>query len=637
ASLFLLSCAVFLLPAMVKKIAFIGLLACLPAGLNGWLYAQNEHVYRAWGKTIGKAQTDRDFLIYDATCVDNKLFIVGKAESGTGFELKQGENTYFHAKDSTTDAFLACYSLDGELLWSTYLPALEEGYYNAFSTTSMSTPDSSILVVVNVYAIQNNIEETKALIPACVGSISGFEFDLKGTLLYSNQFFPVNIAKSYFPPRLFKGIYQNDTKRFYFQGISIDSNPDYTFSSYTFSSRIWFRREDNLLTVANTGFAQENYPNSYNASYFVSSRLTEGSTGGFYNSISLLYDKQTEQRIWKCTREPGGLQSTDSFFVEDIYCRGVDLRDIPPIREIWKSFTQSNLNYYANPIVTRINGNLSIFPGTVQNIHAYNGKFIVQGIHCRNYDNGFFKKDGVPYTYSHDTLHKILWQSSFYQDRNNAYTAVPYLLLYDSSAFFPNKHSHDYQTPLWGSYLNIDWFYEDFFHVTDRNQSKDVYQPYEPILCSSGDRVFLIGNAKSIGTDLIDNLPMTEEVLHHHGVVLAFSISDCPPEATAFQDVRFLCPDDSVELKLAPDYAGFKFRFDPAYLDNGSITLNADSTRAWVRKEGAFAATLDGSSLGCPNVTVDTVRISFSPYPEPVSALNPDSTVAACAAVGTVL
>ena len=602
------------------------------------IQAQNISVQHLWGKSIGKAQTDRDFLIYDATCFDNKLFIVGKAESGTGFELKQGENTYFQAKDDYTDAFLACMSLDGETLWSTYLPALEEGYYNAFSTTSMSTPDSSILVVVNVYAIQNNIEETKALIPACVGSISCFEFDLKGTLLYSNQFFPVNIAKSYFPPRLFKGIYQNDTKRFYFQGISIDSNPDYTFSS-----RIWFRREDNLLTVANTGFAQENYPNSYNASYFVSSRLTEGSTVGFYNSISLLYDKQTEQRIWKCTREPGGLQSTDSFFVEDIYCRGVDLIGIPPIQERWESLTQSNLNYYADPTVTRVYGNQSIFPGTVQNIHAYNGKFIVQGIHCRNYNNGFFKKDGEPYTYSHDTTHLIPKTGGFYQNRNNSHTAVPYLILYDSATLFGTNVSeedsrvYDYQTPLWGSYLNMDWFYEDFFHVTARNQSKDVYQPYEPILCSSGDRVFLIGNAKSIGADLIDNLPMTEEVLHHQGVVLAFSISDCPPEATAFQNVRFLCPDDSVKLKLASDYAGFKFRFDPAFLADGSIALNADSTRAWAKKEGLFAATLDGSSLGCPDVTVDTVQIALSPYPEPVSALNPDSTMAACAAVGTVL
>ena len=111
------------------------------------LSAQNISVHHQWGKAIGKAQTDRDFLIYDATCFDNKLFIVGKAESGTGFELKQGENTYFYAKDSTTDAFLACYSLDGELLWSTYLPALEEGYYNAFASTVEYTQYKTILKI----------------------------------------------------------------------------------------------------------------------------------------------------------------------------------------------------------------------------------------------------------------------------------------------------------------------------------------------------------------------------------------------------------------------------------------------------------------------------------------------------------
>ncbi|MDE5608970.1 MAG: hypothetical protein K2I66_01130, partial [Bacteroidales bacterium] len=184
----------------------------------------------------------------------------------------------------------------------------------------------------------------------------------------------------------------------------------------------------------------------------------------------------------------------------------------------------------------------------------------------------------------------------------------------------------------------MDWLYEDFFHVTDSAQWKDIYQPYEAVLLSpNDDRFFLIGNAKRIGNDLIDNLPMTEEIFHHQGVVLAFSVSDCPSEKTAFQDVRFLCPDDSVELKLAPDYAGFKFRFDPAFLEDGSIVLNADSSRAWAKKEGIFVATLDGSSLGCPDVSVDTVRISFSPYPEPVSALNPDSTIAACAAAGIVL
>ncbi|MDE5762633.1 MAG: gliding motility-associated C-terminal domain-containing protein, partial [Bacteroidales bacterium] len=61
------------------------------------------------------------------------------------------------------------------------------------------------------------------------------------------------------------------------------------------------------------------------------------------------------------------------------------------------------------------------------------------------------------------------------------------------------------------------------------------------------------------------------------------------------------------------------------------------SSRAWAKKEGTFAATLDGSAFDCPDVSVDSVRISLSPYPEPVSALNPDTTIAACAAAGVVL
>ncbi|MCM1042260.1 MAG: hypothetical protein NC396_07540, partial [Bacteroides sp.] len=269
----------------------------------------------------------------------------------------------------------------------------------------------------------------------------------------------------------------------------------------------------------------------------------------------------------------------------------------------------------------------------------------MQGIHCSNYYNGFFSKEGQPYAYSHDKSHPIPEDSnSFYQSRNYNHTTVPYLLLYDSATFFaeillpdipdneelPTHEPGDFGAPLWGSYLNADWFYEDIFHVADSGHREDIYQPYEPILCSYGDRFFLIGNARTISLDLIDNAAMTEELNHHQGVILAFSMG-CPAENTAFQDVRFLCPDDSVELKVSPEYAGFKFRIKEEWLNNNSIVLNADSTRAWAKQEGRYVTVLDGSSIGCPDVQVDTVQISLSEYPEPVSAL-PDTAVSCAAA-----
>ena len=168
---------------MLRKILLIGLWACLLTGSWTILSAQSMNVTRSWGRVLGKAHTDRDFLIYDAVCANNKLFIVGKAESGTGFELKQGENTYFQTKDDYTDAFLACMSLDGELLWSTYLPALDSGYYNAFASTVEYTENNTIIVFGNAYKLQGDLATTKELIPKCSGYIFEFEF-LTGSVFY---------------------------------------------------------------------------------------------------------------------------------------------------------------------------------------------------------------------------------------------------------------------------------------------------------------------------------------------------------------------------------------------------------------------------------------------------------------------
>ncbi|MCM1042532.1 MAG: hypothetical protein NC396_08935, partial [Bacteroides sp.] len=598
------------------------------------LSAQTESVYRAWGKSIGKAQTDRDFLIYDALCPknDTSIYIVGKAENEYSFELKQGENTYFHEKDSTSDAFLACYSLDGELLWSTYLPVLDAGYYNAFATTVMQSSDSSILVVVNSYAVQGNLEKTKQLIPGCTGGIDCFEINFNGKLLRSKSFASgPGVFSPDFLPRLFKGFF-DESGMFYLSGICYWNSLNNGIYTYSLARTIRFRWNEKDWTSSIVVFIQPDYNSLSVASYHVSSSLNKQLWDlGLYNTLSLLGSRYGEKQ-WKCTREPGGMQSTDTFFMEEMYSRGIDLLGTPALRERWTSVNQARNYaipyYYADPTATINNQGQSIYPGTVQNAHSFNGKFLVQGIHCRNYDNRFFKKDGKPYAYSHETEHLIPQQKGFYQSRNNGHTTVPYLLLYDSATFFgtiaSNEDSrlYDFQPPLWGSYLNADWFYEDFFHVTDSAYPKDIYQPYEPILCSSGNRFFLIGNARNIDPYLIDNPTILEEY-HHQGVILAFSMG-CPAEKTTFQDVRFLCPGDSVELKVSPEYAGFKFQFEDEMLDNGSVVLNADSTRAWAKQEGSYVAVLDGSSLGCPDARTDTVQISLSPYPEPVSGM-PDT------------
>ncbi|MDE5574643.1 MAG: hypothetical protein K2I87_02895, partial [Bacteroidales bacterium] len=634
--------------------------------------AQNINVQHLWGKSIGKAQNDRDFLIYDAVFQPYyrdslpMIYIGGKAESGTGFELKQGENTYFHAKDDYTDAFISCLSTEGELLWSTYLPALEDGYYNAFATIVRAIgigSENYLLVMVNSYAIQGSIEKTKSLIPACQGKLNCYVFSLDGKLLNSKSFSSKPYS-SFSPNPDYLPLLHKMTKSiegilgttFYFSGITYFNTYNDTAFVHSMASSVWLDLNDNFFNHDVKWFFQNGYATDYNASALASilpmpQTIPQTFPFGCYNAFSLLRTPSTGERAWKCTREPGGLRTEDKFSEEILYSSGQGGYSDPVFRERWKSVMQEKLQYYADPINTYIHWedemgfgwggdtihNYSILPGTVQNMDFCKGGYLVQGVHCINYNNGFFKKDGKPYAYSHDTLHKIPHLRGFYQERNKAYATVPYLLVYDHHDFHEGQNNYDYKTPLWGSYLNADWMYEDFFHVTDSAQRKDIYQPYEPVLCSYDNLFFLIGNAKSIGTDLVGNLPMTEEVLHHQGVVLAFSISDCPPETTAFENVRFLCPDDSVELKLSPDYTGFKFRFEPAFLADSSIALNADSTRAWAKKEGLFAATLDGSSLGCPDAAVDTVRISLSPYPEPVSALNPDSTVAACAAVGTVL
>ncbi|MCM1531345.1 MAG: gliding motility-associated C-terminal domain-containing protein [Ruminococcus flavefaciens] len=627
------------------------------------LSAQPESVYRAWGKAIGKAQTDRDFLIYDASCFDNKLFIVGKAEDGTSFELKRGENSYFHEKDEYTDAFLACYSLEGELQWSTYLPTLEEGYYNAFATTIHCRKDNTIIVIGNTYQIQGSIGRTKDLVPYTPGRLFFFEFNLNGSLRNSNSFeiqSDVDPAplKNYPPkvtsivdsvlveedPPVFSSLLGGFTIGDYFQ-TTVNKNPQYVYSHPFFA----------FFPQQNDPFIEYSYFlfYSWGDDRYVSTidMLTPNGWGFVeqkkYGEKDVLFLGYLMPNTSKEIPQDNAAKESDTTYDMYLCAKGIDRLTDVQIMEGWNIATSAYPNhddfeYYGAPLATFNINAINLFPGTVQNIHAYKGKFLVQGIHCSNYYNGFFSKEGQPYAYSHDKSHTIpKYSNSFYQSRNYNHTTVPYLLLYDSATFFgtppmpvpgEDKTAKDYvgyDSPCWGSYLNADWYYEDIFHVTDSGHKKDIYQPYEPILCSYGDKFFLIGNVRNIDLYLIDN-PTILEVNHHQGVILAFNVG-CPAEQTAFQDVRFLCPDDSVELKLAPEYAGFRFRFEEDWFNNGSIVLNADSTHAWVKKEGLYHAILDGSALGCPDARTDTVQISLSLYPEPVPGM-PDTAVS-CAAL----
>ncbi|MDE6694959.1 MAG: hypothetical protein K2J57_03915, partial [Bacteroidales bacterium] len=439
-------------------VAWVAIFLCLASSLS----AQNVNVRRIWGKTIGKAHTDRDFLIYDAFCnrlyVDSfpKIYIVGKAESGTDLELKQGKNTYFHAKDSTTDAFISCLSPEGELLWSTYLPALEEGYYNAFaSLITLNGADHTLLVVVNSYALQGSIEKTKSLIPACQGHLNCFVFSFDGKLLSLKSFTPENHNFRYIPRLCKGGKYLDDSTSFYFSGISYSNKYNGSTFVFSISSSVSLDLKNGTLSHMDIQFAQNDYSTIYHASTHVSLKSASNKYPlGYYNTFSLLRShSQSSIGEWKCTREPGGLQYGDRFSEEILYSPGFEGVDQPIFRERWQSVTQTNLQYYANPIDTYIDWEewgdaihkYSIFPGTVQNIEHCKRGYLVQGIHCLDYDNGFFKKDGNPYTYSHDTLHKIPRGRGFYQERNKDYKASPYLLIYEGQDLAIGQNNYDYK------------------------------------------------------------------------------------------------------------------------------------------------------------------------------------------------
>ena len=626
---------------MVKKIAFIGLLVCLLAGWGFNLYAQNEHVYRMWGTVFGKADTPDDFLIYDATIPDfdtTRIYIAGLARNGNAFPLQEKKETFFYKKDSTTDAFLACFSIYGELLWSTWLPPAQIGYINGFASCVRSVSDTTIIVVCNDYEYQADtipLEDFQKKIPIAGGKLHLLEFHKDGKLLREKAF---TTTPSVIPPRIFDiFLSETDTNTplklagHYLYSHSV-TPPSFSISDggwYSLSLD-WTEQTIHTPTLRSSNAGSANYSAAYylrsstvlvnyihfgnmNQSFAISQNVGQGELNvGFYGRGYII----APQKILA----PAARYDLQSHFAESWKIHNEDTGD--------------GFQYYASPSYnfwnidfSQIGHNPSSLSGTVQNTQKVKEHYIVQGVHCKDYQNGFFRKGDNLYAYSHNE--SVF--PDFENERNPQYTAAPFMYIYDKAFENPT----DSTQPIWGTFLDMDWYFEDFFFRTDLSRPRNLFMPYDPALLISGNKFFLIGNTRKIGGELLTS-GSSDTTAHHQGIILAFSIG-CPSEKTAFQDVRFLCPEDSVELKLASDYAGFKFRFDTDYLADGSIALNADSTRAWAKKEGLFAAALDGSSFGCPDAAVDTVRISFSPYPEPVSALNPDSTIAACAAVGVVL
>lgn len=180
---------------MKSKIFWFALATCLLFGCVLKVNGQDDILYvsQAWGIVFGNADTTNDFLIYDACRPDadsSLIFIVGRSTKIEAFEQKQGsKDTYFHTKDSFTDAFLACFSIRGELLWTTYLPSPDSNHLNGFASCVRAFGDT-IAVVVNSYNIENDPKLTRQKIPLGKGNLCIFEFNIDGTFLRSQTFVP---------------------------------------------------------------------------------------------------------------------------------------------------------------------------------------------------------------------------------------------------------------------------------------------------------------------------------------------------------------------------------------------------------------------------------------------------------------
>lgn len=218
---------------------------------------------------------------------------------------------------------------------------------------------------------------------------------------------------------------------------------------------------------------------------------------------------------------------------------GHQLTKNPIFAESWRMYSRLIKNqdyFYANSLSSlryeKKEGELyqgtNTFSGSVQNTRDILDFILVQGIHCKNYLNGYFMQDDTTYyAYSHDSAHLFPSTPGRLQKRNPDYTTVPFLMLYERSSF----NNTPMPKPQWAAFLNTNWYYFDLFSCINLSSPENYYMPASPILLSSGNRFFMIGNAEKIGKENIRGIFKSQEIhpgAHHYGFITAFQLG-CPP------------------------------------------------------------------------------------------------------------
>lgn len=625
---------------MKKLFLFRFLFTCLCLANAMRIYAQDTAlcVPQVWGIVFGKAETTNDFLIYDA-CIpefdSSLIFVVGKSQNADAFGMKRSEDSYFHEKDERTDAFLACFSTRGQLLWNTYLPAPDSNYLNAFASC-VKAFENTILVAVNSYRINISPDQTRQNFPLAKGNLCLFEFSQSGNLVRSATFtLGVNntstgvISDFTYLPRIF-GIDKTSDSTFLLtgHGLSTPGRGGFhgmsSFCSFPLRADWQTSQLVSLSRNSSSGYgtgAVEYWlsPNSIFSASFV--RSVDPRPVMFCGLSSF-----SSSRLYKTGSESAGPQiqaiAPDPFPIATFsFPQGHNRQQRPLFVEHWNSYARyrSGKDYfYMRPISTmRYDGmddgmytGAYAFSGSVQNTCDIDDYILVEGIHCQNYQSEFFKSNESTYRpYSHDTVNPIPTSPGRFQTRKSGYTAVPFLLLYNQDLF--SKEDSVLPAPEWGGFLNADWLYHDLFLRCDLATPENYYLPAGPLLLTSGKRFFVIGNAKTIGQDNLRGSFQCDEIqaeTHHQGFLSGFRVG-CPPALAHFLVPDKFCPGDSTELSVGTDYEGYLFVFADSLLQSGAISVSADSSQAWAKQEGSYHAFLTSRIEGCADARTDTVTV----------------------------
>ncbi len=614
------------------------------------------NVSQAWGIVFGSSESAGDFLIYDACRPDfdsSLIFVAGKSRKENAFELKQGDKAYFHAKDSNTDAFLACFSTRGQLLWSTYLPNPDNEYLNGFASCVRAV-GNTVWVVVNAYQVRSSIERTRNEIPLASGNFRIFEFDRNGTLLRAGNFYPryrqdgFPVSRSYpYVPRIFD-MEKADARTVTLSGHVLASRAEPNGAhgashSCRFTLGLDWSEDQLTGTGGNTtGFSNRitHWLAPDQAFLVTFSRdvtwtqhmICHLSSSGAYKEKALGMPEapNTPQKA------PGGMEQAPSAGFS--FAQGHNLRGRPLFAETWKinSRTRNREDYfYGEPASTiryegmdgdYYTGAETSFPGSVQNTRDVQEYILVQGIHADHYANGYFKsEDTGTFLYSHAPAETFPATPGKFGKRNPDHVAAPFLLLYKRATFNDNPMPG----PDWGGFLDVDWLYNDLFSCIDLSNPRNYYEPSAPVLLSSGSRFFIIGNARTIGeSNLCGHFPNegVKPEAHHQGFMAAFQLG-CPPALARFIAPETLCPDDSVKLELPAEYENFLFAFDSTVLNEGSIVVSPDSLHAWAKKPGRFHARMISRMEGCPDARTDTVEVTDPGMHKPGNLFLPRDTI----------